>query len=162
MDKNRPLTLTGSVFDRDAVRTAPKTDLVPATADHTEDQIIDLPGMGRMAIVAAAPGTGPAAGDVSLYSKSDMEGRIARAGRHTNFGYSGYFRASIFDGKAWRNFKIWDFVPEMELQYETQGDKPRVTKHLVALLAARIGATATWGHRTYELLQGADDSDGVK
>lgn len=149
-NKNFPLTLTGVVFDRDALRTGGKTELVPATDQHRDDQIVQVPGIGRMAVVAS-PSTIPAAGDISLYSKMDMLGRSAVAGKHTNYGYSGYFRASIFDGKAWRNFKIWDFIPEAERQYETQGDRPRVKKHLVAQLSARVGSVAVWGNRTYEL-----------
>lgn len=91
-------------------------------------------------------------GDVALYCRNDMHGRDAIAGGHTNYGYSGYFRASVFDGKQWRALKIWDVVPEADRQYASQTEKGEVQARLAAHIEALAGLAVEWGHRAYEVV----------
>jgi hypothetical protein len=90
-------------------------------------------------------------GDVAIYPKSDFLGRFSVAGGHTNFGYSGYFRASIFDGRAWSNFKIWNFISEEDrsykVQYKLNETKDRVMKRIIE----KRGFVAVYNDRTYEI-----------
>lgn len=58
------------------------------------------------------------AGDVAVYHQMDADGRAAVREAHPNYGYSGYFRASVFDGKNWRRFKIWEVVSKTDRQYQ--------------------------------------------
>lgn len=90
-------------------------------------------------------------GDVAIYPRLDMFGRMALAGGHSNHGYSVYFRATIFDGSRWRNFQIWDFVPSEDRQYANQGEKTTIERRLIATINAQVGAIAVWGSRTYAL-----------
>lgn len=69
---------------------------------------------------------GANAGDVYVYRKDDREGRFARAGRHANFGYSGYFLASIFDGESWRKLQFNKLVPYENRSYEQARECPDV------------------------------------
>jgi hypothetical protein len=91
------------------------------------------------------------AGDVGVYENTDYMGRMAIAGGHTNYGYSGYFRASIYDGKKWRNFKIWDFVSGPDRTFQTRRDMPEVRKRLVEIISEKRGNRVTWVDRSYAL-----------
>ena len=51
-------------------------------------------------------GSVPQLGDLKLYHGLDFAGRIAMAGRHTNYGYSGTVRALIWDGCGWRRMRL--------------------------------------------------------
>jgi len=73
------------------------------------------------------------------------------AGGHANYGYSGYFKASVFDGKKWRAFKIWNFVPEVDRHYSSQLEQTQVRARLIAQIEARAGSVVEWGNRAYEL-----------
>jgi hypothetical protein len=161
------LTLTGTVAEWDEVqsdkRGNQKTDLVPALPDTPEEDVVMLAGERLMVVEIGrnAPGqTSYAAGDVTLYSKLDANGRHSVSGGHSNFGYSGYFKASVFDGKQWRNLKIWDFVPEADRQFATQKDKPTTEAKVIAAIAARAGHAVVWGDRTYELAESVGDVVG--
>jgi hypothetical protein len=91
-------------------------------------------------------------GDVALYYRLDMFGRAAIAGHHPNYGFSGYFKASVFDGKKWRAFKIFDFVLEKDRHFSNHGDRASVYQRLAALIQTRAGCTLRWGNRAYEML----------
>lgn len=58
-----------------------------------------------------AKSTEAAQGDIYVYSRNDQNGRFARAGGHTNAGYSGYFLASIYDGASWRKLQLNELIP---------------------------------------------------
>lgn len=155
------LNLTGDVHDWDEVqsRKAGRKDhsLVDASPDTPEEDIVMLSGKRLRVVEEGAPDP-YRAGDVTLYSRTDAGGRYARAGGHTNFGYSGYFKASVFDGKQWRNFKIWDFIPEADRQYATQAVKSATQEKVTEAIKARAGRVLSWGDRTY-VLAGESTSD---
>lgn len=90
-------------------------------------------------------------GDIKLWCRLDSAGRAAVEGGHCNFGYSGYFKASIFDGKKWRNFKLWNFISDTIRHYATQQEKGWKLNMVIAALEKRKSAIASWGDRTYEL-----------
>lgn len=56
-------------------------------------------------------------GDIYVYSRNDQNGRFARAGGHTNAGYSGYFLASIYDGASWRKLQLNELIPYAERSF---------------------------------------------
>lgn len=57
-------------------------------------------------------------GDIYIYRKDDRDGRKSRQGNHTNHGYSGYYLASIFDGKDWRKLQFNKLIPYEQRSYE--------------------------------------------
>lgn len=89
------------------------------------------------------------AGDIQLYLKADMYGRYARQGNHTNFGYSGYFKASIFDGKKWRSLALWSLLDQKEYHYQGGGDARAALDELKEKLEILQGARVS-----YELPEG--------
>ena len=90
-------------------------------------------------------------GDVAIYPKSNFLGRYSSAGNHPNFGYSGYFRASIFDGEGWRNFKMWDFISEEERSYRFQYKLNETKERVMEMIANRKGSVAVYTDRTYQI-----------
>ena len=120
--EHTPLTLTGKVCDR-------RLDVILA---EIEGELFE-------------------AGDVGVYENTDSNGRMAIAGGHTNYGYSGYFRASIYDGKKWRKFKIWDFVSGPDRTFQTRRDMPEVRKRLIEIISAKRGNRVTWADGSYGL-----------
>ncbi len=88
-------------------------------------------------------------GDVAVYQKLDMFGRMAVKGRHSNYGYSGYFKASVFDGEKWRNFKIWNFVDDRS--YNTQAEMKDLKTRVMKIIREQAGNLVVWTKRTYEL-----------
>jgi len=148
--KNAPITLTGAVYDRyrDVSTDDPTSwiDLEPQDGLETENDLTQLVGE-QLAIVRNKFERG----DVALYQRSDTYGRDAIAGGHSNYGYAGYFKASVFDGKQWRAFKIWDFIPQSDRSYASQRELADVRERLTSLIQARAGLVAAWGNRTYEL-----------
>lgn len=147
-----PLTLTGTVYDRDEIEARhPKGEviLVEPKGDEPEEALATV-GKATLAI-AYREYTPLLAGDVAIYPRMDMYGRHAARGKHTNYGYSGYFRASVYDGSQWRAFSIWHFVPEVDRHYETMGDRNAVRQRLVEHVKARSGQQLAWGNRAYEL-----------
>lgn len=97
-------------------------------------------------------------GDVALYERSDMFGRKALAYRRTDIGYSGYFKAIIFDGKKWRNLAVYHLLPKNGHHYATQGEKQSVRERLKAAIAERTGQEVTYRKRQYRF---ADEPSGV-
>ena len=68
----------------------------------------------------------------------------------TNYGYSDYFKASVFDGKGWRNLELRGFIPESARHYATQSESGAVRERLVAAvesLCLRIASRVSL--RTY-------------
>lgn len=156
ISKNAPVTLTGAVYDRQDIPEDDPTswvDLEPARGDEAEDMITEFAGE-KFAIVHIPFERG----DVALYSRLDAAGRAARAGGHSNYGYSGYFKASVFDGKKWRAFKILSSVPEIDRNYASQGEKPKVQARLTERVESWAGRVVAWGNRAYELVPQDDRS----
>lgn len=145
-----PITITGNVYDRyheiDPDHPGMHIDLaLSADQPAPQDEVII---MGQPFVPVARSFE---AGDIAIYQKLDADGRSALAGGHTNYGYSGYFRASVFDGRGWRSFKIWGFIPEADRKYATQHDVASVKQRLTARLENLAGTSLVWRNRTYEL-----------
>lgn len=84
------------------------------------------------------------AGTIRIYSRDDAKGRSARRGKHTNFGYSGYYLASIFDGTKWRKLQFNALVPYDERSYEMASDKKIVEQYLADIISSWRGMPAQY------------------
>jgi hypothetical protein len=82
---------------------------------------------------------GGQAGDIYLYSRDDQQGSFARRGGNTNFGYSGYFLASIFDGGEWRKLQFNRLVPYNDRSFSLAREKPRVVAYLEGVVRSWRG-----------------------
>jgi hypothetical protein len=80
------------------------------------------------------------AGDVCVYRQDSAQGGSNRGGRHTNYGYSGFFKASIFDGTKWRNLKLDTMIQRESLAYDFQYDAENVARMVLQVIAQRQGA----------------------
>jgi hypothetical protein len=67
----------------------------------------------------------------------------------TNYGYSDYFKASVFDGKGWRNLELRGFIPESARHYATQSESGAVRERLVAAVESLVGCELVYGDRKY-------------
>ncbi|HZK88985.1 MAG TPA: hypothetical protein VFC56_02460 [Stellaceae bacterium] len=75
-------------------------------------------------------------GDIQVQGVLDMYGRDAIAGRHANFGYSGYFRGYVWlSGGRRKLVDWWTLFPNEEHHYPTQGDKGQTAD----VIRTRIG-----------------------
>ena len=90
-------------------------------------------------------------GAVVVYPRSDLQGRANSGGNHQEYGGSGYFRASIFDGNKWRNFKILNFISEEERSYTEQNEFESTREMVVSRINEHAGAVAVSHDGTYEL-----------
>ena len=84
------------------------------------------------------------AGTIRVYPRDDRAGRMARRGNHTNWGYSGYYDASIYDGQSWRNLKINKLVPYEDRSYEQARQRRYVEEYLSSVIARWKGQTAEY------------------
>lgn len=84
------------------------------------------------------------AGTIRIYRKDDRAGRMARAGRHTNWGYSGYYLASIYDGENWRKLQFNALVPYEQRCYEQARECAYVEAHLQSVIASWQGLVASY------------------
>ncbi|MBD9646358.1 hypothetical protein IB231_22320 [Pantoea sp. PNT02] len=75
-----------------------------------------------------------AQGDVYLYRNDDRQGATYRRGRHTNYGYSGYYLASIYDGEKWRKLQFNDMVAYENRSYEYASESGRVYHYLTRVV----------------------------
>lgn len=91
--------------------------------------IIILSGYVAKSRYAAAPG------DVYLYRNDDRQGASYRRGRHTNYGYSGYYLASVFDGQKWRKLQFNDMVTYESRSYEYASESGRVYNALTHVVS---------------------------
>jgi len=80
------------------------------------------------------------AGDVYVYRQDSSQGGSNRGGHHTNYGYSGFFKASVFDGKKWRNLKLDTFIQRESLAYDFQYDAENVAHMVMQVIAQRQGS----------------------
>ncbi len=74
------------------------------------------------------------AGTIRVYPRDDKAGRMARRGRHTNWGYSGYYDASIYDGQSWRKLKLNKLVPYEDRFYEQARQRRYVEEYLSGVI----------------------------
>lgn len=78
-------------------------------------------------------------GDVYLYRNDDRHGASSRRGRHTNYGYSGYYLASVFDGVKWRKLQFNDMVAYENRSYEYASESGHVYQYLNRIVASWRG-----------------------
>lgn len=150
MAEHPDLVLTGTVYPDGNGRKADETEqfrLVPIK--EAPEGVAETTELGGEKYALVPDPYEP--GDVDLVSRMSARGRRHAAGGHTNMGYAGYFRARVFDGKRWRNFKIWDFVPKEVRNYDLAGDKGKVAEEITEIIEVRTGKRLTWGDRAYEI-----------
>lgn len=82
-----------------------------------------------------------AAGDIYLYRCDDRSGALARRGRHTNYGYSGYFLASVYDGTTWRKLQFNQMVDYSMRCYSQASESGRVAHVLSNMITGWRGCT---------------------
>jgi hypothetical protein len=146
---NPPLTITGVVVDR---RNDVSDDDPTAFFDLADAvDVGDVTGADLIRIEYRP-------GDMALRERLDMHGRNAIAGGHSNYGYSGYFKASIFDGKSWRNLSIWSLLPANGHRYASQGEKGTVRARLVGAIEERMGRVVEYRNKAYRFADEPDPS----
>ena len=83
----------------------------------------------------------PADGTLTIQPKSDFRGRMAAAGGHANYGYSGYFRAYIFlAGQRKRLVDFWALFEHKEHHYAAQHLKPEAEAAIRQRISGLAGA----------------------
>lgn len=145
-----PLTITGVVVAR---RTDVSDDDPTAFVDLRDG--VDVHNMTEADLVRVEYRQG----DVALRERLDMYGRNARIDGHSNYGYSGYFRASIFDGTRWRNLSIWSLLPGNGHRYASQAEKGVIRERLEAAIVERVGQVVEYRNKAYRF---ADEPDTLK
>jgi len=85
-----------------------------------------------------------AVGDLKVYPRLDQQGSMAARGGNANYGYSGFFSASIFDGEKWRRFDLRTVVPEKESGFAAQREKPDVLERIRECVKAALGRQCVW------------------
>jgi len=83
-------------------------------------------------------------GDIYLYWRDSREAAFARQGGHANFGYPGYFLASIFDGKDWRKLQLNKLVEYEQRSYELAGQRPAVIANISHIVSMWRGINAIY------------------
>lgn len=79
-------------------------------------------------------------GTVQIMPRTDMFGRAAIDGDHSNYGYSGYYKFFVFvDGKRRRLTNAWRLFPNNEHHYKRQYEKKDVVAHIAATFAGIEG-----------------------
>jgi len=135
------ITLTGRVLEWDNE----PTELVirPDQRVHYEERGYTVrQGLGWL--IASQPQLDPRDGDIELQSKSDWEGRMAAAGGHANYGYSGYFKGYVLlKGKRKVFLDFWTMFPEDEHHYAAQKDRPEVIEAIRGIVDHYAGRPLT-------------------
>jgi hypothetical protein len=130
-DQKPALSLFGNVYTTDEVELLELADEDP---DSLPEQLRE----------EVAHGDRLTPGDLKAYSQLDAEGRMAARGGHTNFGFSGYFSASIFDGAKWRLFDLRTIVPENESGFAAQKDKEDAIVRIRKRVQSASGRQCVW------------------
>lgn len=80
----------------------------------------------------------PQKGDFLVFAADDLSGRENRGGRHTNFGYSGYVVATVFDGRNFARLtrKCLEGIGIDNNAYDFRYDAPAVKGKIIERLAA--------------------------
>ena len=94
------------------------------------------------------------AGTIRVYRRDDSSGRRARRGAHTNWGYSGYYLASIYDGTSWRKLQFNYLIPYHQRSYDVARDCPGVEAYLQRQIRSWRGQVAVYdpGTRSFRIL----------
>ena len=87
-------------------------------------------------------------GDLKLYDGLDYAGRLALKGGHTNYGYSGTVRASIWDGRGWRRLRLISFLGD-SVCFAAQNEKDRAYMKVRRLVAELAGKTVRYDGKRY-------------
>jgi hypothetical protein len=89
-------------------------------------------------------------GGIQLQPKSDMMGRFASGGGHTNYGYSGYFKAYVYlKGKRKALVDFWTLFPGNAHHYSAQQEKPKVEARIRTEIEGRAGTNVVKVARGY-------------
>src|SRR6185312_13482329 len=83
-------------------------------------------------------------GDIYLYWRDSRDAAFARRGRHANYGYPGYFLASIFDGSDWRKLQINKLVEYEQRSYDFATLRPQVIDNLARIISSWRGVVAIY------------------
>lgn len=83
-------------------------------------------------------------GTIRIYRNDDSEGRRARFGGHTNYGYSGYYLASIYDGTKWRRLQFNRLISYENRSYEMARQCPQVENYLRSRIGSWQGMIAKY------------------
>lgn len=78
-------------------------------------------------------------GDIELHPRLDMFGRSAVAGRHTNYGHSGYFKGYIYVEGRRRKLNLWQLCPNEEHHYSTQGNRRQAFEAVAEIIRQHVG-----------------------
>ena len=105
----------------------------------------------------------PADGDITIQSKTDMHGRMAMEGGHTNWGYSGYFRGYVYlKGERKNLVDFWAMFPNNEHRYAAQHDKARAEEAIRTLIELLGGTNVVKVIRGYAFDPAAHAERGRK
>lgn len=88
------------------------------------------------------PPESPHVGDLHLSYKTDSTGRFNREHGHSNYGYSGYFRADVHDGQRWKPLDIWKLVGEENARFNYRYQIDERQSWLIAKLKELQGSSA--------------------
>lgn len=89
-----------------------------------------------------------APGTIRIYRQDDRSGGRARRGSHTNWGYSGYYLASIYDGKNWRKFQLNKLIGYDYRSYQFARECPQVEAYLASRITLWRGQIAHYDPNT--------------
>ena len=87
-------------------------------------------------------------GDIYLYHRDSREGALARRGGHTNYGYSGYFLASIFDGHQWRKLQINKLMAYEQRSYDFASQRQDIIGNLARIISSWRGVRAIYSQES--------------
>lgn len=130
-DQKLPLSLSGNVHTTEEVELR---ELASLDAESFPDQVGDDIANGDILAV----------GDLKVFPRLDEQGRMAARGGHTNFGFSGYFAASIFDGAKWRRFDLRTVVPDKESRFAAQRYKHDALSCIRKRVRSASGSQCVW------------------
>lgn len=87
-------------------------------------------------------------GDIYIYRQDDHNGSRHRHGRHSNYGYSGYFLASVYDGLKWRKLQFNKLIAYESRSYETAKESNQVEGCIAEIVSRWSGCVAHYDSTT--------------
>lgn len=94
----------------------------------------------------------PEAGALRIHSHLDEEGLKQRQRAYCAAGYSGYIRASVFDGKSWRKFMLAREASPAERQFKNFQVRVQLAAALIKKLACLSGKTCVYRDGAFAVL----------
>jgi hypothetical protein len=83
-------------------------------------------------------------GDITLQPKSDMQGRAASLGGHTNYGLSGYWKGYVYlKGRRRRLVDWYKLFPESQHHFAAQQDARAAVQRITDVIQGKAGAGVT-------------------